>query len=69
MSVVKVIELISEGNSIEAAMNAAVAEASKTIHNIRQVNIKHIEGRVENGKIAGFRVNCNISFVVDNNRS
>jgi flavin-binding protein dodecin len=64
MSVVKVIEIISEGDSIDAAIKTAVAEAAKTLEHIKQVDVKHIEGLVENGKVTKFRVNCKISFVV-----
>lgn len=64
-SIVKVIELISEGESIEVAINNAVAEASKTVTHIKQVNVQHIEGSVEKNKITKFRVNVKISFVVE----
>ncbi len=67
-SIVKVIELISEGNSIEAAIESAVTEATKTLHNIKQVNVEHIEARVENNKISKYRVNVKISFLIDANR-
>ena len=65
MSVVKVIELISEGESVEAAIKAAVSEASKTLKNIRQINVEHIEALVEKNKISKYRVNCKLSFIVD----
>lgn len=65
MSIVKVIEVISEGNTVDEAMKAAVEEAGKTLENIKQVNIKHIEGIVENKKINKIRLHCKISFVVD----
>lgn len=64
-SVVKVIELISEGNTVEAAMQSAVTEAAKTLHNIKQVNVEHIEGHVENNKITKFRVILKVSFLID----
>lgn len=64
-SVVKVIELISEGNTIEAAIKAAVIEASKTLKHVNQVNVKHIEGLVENNQVTKFRVNVNVSFLID----
>jgi dodecin len=64
MSIVKVIEVISEGKSVEEAMNSAVAEASKTLEGIKQVNVDHIEGIVENNKVAKFRVHAKVSFVV-----
>jgi flavin-binding protein dodecin len=64
MSIVKIVEVISEGDSIEAAIKSAVAEASKTIDDIKQINVDYIEGIVENNKITKFRVNSKISFVV-----
>lgn len=68
MSIAKIIELISEGESIDAAVKNAVTEASKSVKNIRQVNIEHVEGLVENNKISKFRVNCKISFIVENGK-
>ena len=65
MSIVKVIEVISEGKTIEEAMKAGVAEAALTVQNIKQINIDHIEGHVENNKIVKIRVNSKISFLVD----
>lgn len=65
MSIVKVIEVISEGKSIDDAIKSAVTEASKTIKHIKQVNVSHIEALVESKKVAKFRVNLKISFIVD----
>lgn len=64
MSIAKVIEVISEGKSVDEAIRAAVEEASRTVENIKQVNVDHIEGLVENNKIVKFRVHAKISFVV-----
>lgn len=64
MSIVKIIEVISEGDSVDAAIKSAVVEASKTVENIKQINVDHIEGLVENNKVVRFRVNSKISFVV-----
>lgn len=65
MSVAKVIEILCEGKTIEGALNAGVAEASKTVKNIRQVDVKWIHAVVENNKISTYRVNVKISFVVE----
>ena len=65
MSIVKVIEVICEGKSIEEAMNNGVQEASKTIKNIKQIDVKWIHAHVENEKITSYRVNAKISFVID----
>ena len=64
MSIVKIIEVISEGESVEAAIKAAVVEASKTLEHIKQVNVEHIEGLVEGTKITKFRIHAKLSFVV-----
>ena len=65
MSIVKIIEVISEGKTIDEALQAAVTEASKTVEGIKQINIDHIEGIVEGKKITKIRVNSKLSFVVD----
>ncbi len=65
MSIVKVIEVISEGKTVDEAIQAAVKEASKTVEMIRQINVEHIEGIVEKNKVTKIRVNAKISFVVE----
>jgi dodecin len=64
MSVAKVIEILAEGSTIEEAAQSAVAEAGKTIRNIRTVYITDFQGIVEGGRITRFRVNAKITFVV-----
>jgi flavin-binding protein dodecin len=64
MSVVKVIELLAEGSTMEAAVEAALAEASKTIRNIKSVYVEDIQALVENNKISKYRLNVKVSFVV-----
>jgi flavin-binding protein dodecin len=66
MSVVKVIEIVCEGNNIEAALESGIKEATKTLKNIKQIDIKWIHAKVENNKISGYRVNAKVSFVVEN---
>ena len=65
MSVAKVIELISEGDSVEDAIENAAKEASKTLKNVRSVYAEGIQGMVEDGKVKGYRVNCKVTFVID----
>ena len=65
MSIVKVIEVLCEGKSIEDAMNAGVKEASKTVKNIKQIDVKWIHAHVEKNKITKYRVNAKISFVIE----
>lgn len=68
MTIVKVIEVISEGKSIEDAVQSALTEAIKTLHNIQQINIEHVEAMIEKNKIAKYRVRCKVSFILDANR-
>lgn len=68
MSVVKVIELVGEStNSWQEAAAAAVAEASKTIHNISGVEIYNFTADVDNGRISHYKANVKVAFVVDRN--
>lgn len=64
MSIAKVIEVICEGKSIEDALNSGIQDASKTIQNIKQIDIKWIHANVENNKVISYRVNAKISFVL-----
>ena len=68
MSIVKVIEIICEGETVDAALKNGILEAAKTVEQIKQINVQHIEGLVTNNKITKIRVNAKISFVVEDNK-
>jgi dodecin len=69
MPIVKVIEVIaSSEKSIEDALQQAVTEASKTIHNIDSVFIKDIKAHVKDNKISTYGIICKISFRLDAER-
>ncbi|MBS0625502.1 MAG: dodecin domain-containing protein [Verrucomicrobia bacterium] len=65
MAIVKVIEVICDGKSIEDALSNAVREAAKTVKHIKQIDVKFVHGHVEGDRITSYRVNANISFVVE----
>lgn len=66
MSTIKVIEVLTESpKSWEDAAQLAVITAAETVHNIRSVYIKEMEAKVENNKIAQYRINAKISFELD----
>jgi len=68
MSVVKVIEVLAQSEeSWEDAVQQAVAEASKTVHNIKTIYVKDFQAVVENDEITAYRVNTKISFMVGEN--
>jgi flavin-binding protein dodecin len=66
MSVIKVLELMANSSkSWEDAAQQAVAEASKTIHDIRSVYIQDQSAVVENNKIVEYRITAKLSFEVE----
>lgn len=65
MSVLKVIEILANSSeSWEDAAENAVAEAAKSVNNIRSVYINEQSATVKNGKIDNYRVNVKITFEV-----
>jgi flavin-binding protein dodecin len=65
MSVAKVIEIICEGKTIEEAINAGLKEVSKTVKNIKHVDIDHVHANVSDNKVSSYRVITKVSFVVE----
>jgi flavin-binding protein dodecin len=69
MPVVKIIELVGcSSNSFEEAVESAVKEASKTLRNLRGVDVLGYTGKIKDGKIIEYRANVKVSFVVEENR-
>jgi hypothetical protein len=66
MAVVKVIELLAQSDkSWEDAAQAAVNAAAKSVRNIKTIYIENLQGIVKDGKIAEYRVDAKVSFVVE----
>lgn len=65
MALAKVIEVIGEGSSVEEATQAAVRQAAKSVKNIRSVYIEGQQGIVKDGEVVAFRVDCKITFVLE----
>ena len=67
MAVVKVIEIIAESEKgwSEAAQEG-VANTAQTVRNIKSAYVKEMQAKIENGKITKYRVNLQISFLVEN---
>ena len=64
MAIAKVIEVLAEGDSIEAACQNAVNEASKTVKNIKNVYVSDMQAIVDDNEIEKYRVNAKVTFVV-----
>ncbi|MGE0469028.1 MAG: dodecin family protein [Nitrospira sp.] len=66
MSVAKIIEISSESStSFEDAIAQGIAKASKTVHGIKSAWVKEQHVVVENGKVAMYRVDLKVTFVLD----
>jgi len=66
MAVVKVIEIIAESEKgWEEATQEAIANTSKSVRNIQSAYVKEMQAKVQNGKISQYRVNLQISFLVE----
>lgn len=65
MAVLKVIEILANSNkSWEEATEKAVAEAAKSVKNIRSVYVNEQSATVKDGKVDEYRVNVKITFEV-----
>ncbi len=66
MAVLKVIEILANSDKgWEDAAKQAVAEASKSVKNIKSVYINEQSATVEGDKIKNYRVNVKITFEVN----
>jgi hypothetical protein len=61
----KVIELVgSSSESIQDAMDGAIARAAETIQNLDWFEVKEIRGNIEAGKVRWYQVKMDIGFRV-----
>lgn len=65
MSVAKVLEVLAEGETIEAAVEAAVEEVGESVRNVRSVYVDSIQAVVDDGDVVRYRVNAKVTFVVE----
>ena len=65
-SVYKVIELVGTSDvSWEEAAKNAMETASKTLKNIRIVEVNKLDMKVENGNVIAFRARVSLSFKIE----
>lgn len=66
MSIAKVIEISARSEeSFEAAAKHGVAEASKTVKNIREAWVNQMKVQITDGQVTGYQVDMKLTFVVD----
>jgi len=62
----KKIEIVgSSPESIEKAIENALARASKTIHNLRWFEVAETRGHIEDGKVSHYQVTLKIGFTLE----
>ncbi|HXV67990.1 MAG TPA: dodecin family protein [Nitrospira sp.] len=66
MSVAKIIEISAESpKSFEDAIVQGINRASKTVHGIKSAWVKEQHVVIENSKVAIYRVDLKVTFVLD----
>ncbi len=66
MSMLKVIEVLAESDKgFDDAAQNAVTQASQSVRNVKSVYVKEMNAAVENGRIASYRVNAKVTFLLD----
>jgi flavin-binding protein dodecin len=62
----KIIELTgSSTDSIEAAIQSAIAKASQSLHNLRWFQVMETRGHIESGRVAHYQVTLKVGFTLD----
>lgn len=65
MAILKVIEILAESpKSWEEATKIAVAEAARTVKNIKSAYVQEQSVVIEKNKVSKYRVNVKITFAV-----
>ena len=65
MALAKIIEVVSEGKTIEGAVQNALKTASESLHNIKGIEVQRFHAVVENNAIVSYRVDAKVAFIVD----
>jgi len=69
VSVIKVVEIVGGSpDSFEEAVRKALMECCKTVRNVVGLEVVNWTCKVDGGKIAEYKANCKIAFLVDDNR-
>ena len=64
--VYKIVEIVgSSAESIEKAIEAALARASTSLHGIRWFEVVSTRGHVDEGRVAHYQVTLRIGFTLD----
>jgi flavin-binding protein dodecin len=65
MSVARTTEISAAGPSIEEAVRNGVERSCRTLDNVEGVWVKDIKAKIADGRIAEYRVEMKVTFVLD----
>lgn len=66
MSMLKVIEVLAESDTgFDDAVKVAVADAAKSVRNVKSVYIKDMNASVDGDQVTKYRINAKISFLLE----
>lgn len=65
MSVAKSIEILAQGDTLEAATEEAVREASTSVKNVKNAYVDDYRAIVEDGEIVAYRIHAKVTFVLE----
>lgn len=66
MAILKVVEILAESStSWEDATREAIAEAGKTVKNIKSAYVNEQSVVIDDNKVSKFRVNIKVTFAVE----
>ena len=69
MAMLKVVEVLAESSqSWEDATKQAVDEATRTLRNVRSIDIENMQATIKDGRIDRYRINAKITFELDGDR-
>lgn len=51
--------------SVEEAVNNAIAKAAKSVHNLKWFEVTDIRGNIENNIVAHWQITMKVSFTLD----
>lgn len=65
MSVARTTEISAAGPTIEEAIRNGVERSSRTLDNVEGVWVKNIKAKIDGGRIAEYRADMKVTFVLD----
>jgi flavin-binding protein dodecin len=66
MAVARVSEIVaSSPKSLNAAIQAGLKRAAKTLRGISGFEVTRMQGKIQNGKVKEYRVHMNVTFIVE----